>query len=95
MFIVCAGEITFRELYKMLRHNPELLTQPEVKKTSSHRPVTPFDLPMPRNKVKIDMFKMELQNEVLAYTRSRPGKRANNPTIAVHPADFGGNHGHR
>ena len=39
----------------MLRHNPELLTQPEVKKTSSHRPVTPFfDLPMLRNKVKID-----------------------------------------
>ena len=78
-----SGEITFRELYKMLRHNPEgAFNAPQEKKHVEAKPAEPpVDLTQLRARVKLDMFKMEVQNEVLWYTRSRPGRGANNPTI--------------
>ena len=77
-----SGEITFRELYKMIRHNPDLAPPPKVvHAVAKAEPVV--DLGALRQRIKLDMFKMELQNEVLTYTRSRPGRGANNPTIGV------------
>jgi len=78
-----SGEITFRELYKMLRHNPNNYGQAEAKPRAEVQPAEQLvDLTQLRQKMKLDMFKMEVQNEVLWYTRSRPGRAANNPTIS-------------
>ena len=65
----------------MLRHNPDL-NEKEKKGPAVQKPLEePCDLSQLRQRIKLDMFKMELQNEVLWYTRSRPGRGANNPTI--------------
>jgi len=76
-----SGEITFRELYKMLRHNSELNAPLAKPPAAPPKPVIVVDLDSLRARTKIDMFKMELQHEVLAYTRSRR-QAVNNPTIA-------------
>lgn len=81
-----SGEITFRELYKMLRHNPNEYAHGEIAVKEKAAPVKveePIDLNSLRRRIKLDMFKMEVENEVLKYTKSRPGRGANNPTIVV------------
>ena len=83
-----SGEITFRELYKMIRHNPDG-TVPMAPKVVHHaKAVVPVELPDLRSKVKLELFKMELSAEVmhakeLLKGEKRPGHGVLNPTIVI------------
>ena len=78
-----SGEITFRELYKMLRHNPDQQGPTKVAQRKKASAEVPEDLSTLRQRMKIDMFKMELETEVLAFTRTQRVHGQLNPSLLV------------
>lgn len=85
-----SGELTYRELFQTLRYNPDLhgSKKPKAKKrVVESEPVA--DMKQLLLRTRLEFFQMEVEQEVLNWTRSRGGSSgAANPTIS--PGLFAG-----
>ena len=72
-----SGEVTFREMYRSLSGGEE-----SAKPNKSEKAESIADLNMLRQRVKFDLFKMQVEHEVLDWARGRDANaQAANPSI--------------